>query len=93
MRMRMGGFRGGDMGSGPPLKNHKSIGFSSNTGMDLLKKSQGYQVSIKIWAIIGTTVSPFTNEEKTTKNVVKVGPPLAKLSGSAQNVQTRLSLH
>ena len=27
------------------------------------------------------------------KNVVKVGPPLAKLSGSAQNVQTRLSLH
>ena len=33
----------GDMGSGPPppLKNHKTIGFSSNTGMDLLKKSQG----------------------------------------------------
>ena len=27
------------------------------------------------------------------KNIVKGGPPLAKLSGSAQNVQTRLSLH
>ena len=27
------------------------------------------------------------------KDVVKVGPPLAKLSGSAQNVQTRPSLH
>ena len=53
---------GGDMGSGPPpLKNHKTIGFSSNTGMDLLKKSQGYQASIKCWAIIGTTVSPFIN--------------------------------
>ena len=52
---------GGDMGSGPPLKNYKTIGFSSNTGMDLQKKSQGYQASIKCWAIIGTTVSPFIN--------------------------------
>ena len=54
----------GDMGFGPPLpplKNHKTIGFSSNTGMDLQKKSQGYQASIKCWAIIGTTVSPFIN--------------------------------
>ena len=52
----------GDMGSGPPLlKNHITIRFSSNTGMDLLKKSKGYQASIKCWAIIGTTVSPFIN--------------------------------
>ena len=58
-----GRIQRGDMGSGPPppLKNHKTIGFSSNTGMDLLKKSQGYQASIKCWAIIGTTVSPFIN--------------------------------
>ena len=28
---------GGDRGSGPPLKNHKIIGFPSNTGPDLLK--------------------------------------------------------
>ena len=62
VRMRMGGFRGGDMGSGPrPLKNHKTTGFSSNTVIDLQKKSQGYQASIKCWAIIGTTVSPFIN--------------------------------
>ena len=26
----------GDRGSGPPLKNHKNIGFLSNTGLDLL---------------------------------------------------------
>ena len=26
------------MGSGPPLKNHKNIGFLSNTGRDPLKK-------------------------------------------------------
>ena len=62
VRMRMGGFRGGTFGLDPPLlKNHKTIGFSSNTGMDLLKKSQCYQASIKCWAIIGTTVSPFIN--------------------------------
>ena len=30
---------------------------------------------------------------KLRKNVVKVGPPLAKLSGSVQDAQTRLSLH
>ena len=27
----------GDRGSGPPLKNHKAIGFLSNTGLDPLK--------------------------------------------------------
>ena len=82
----------GGHGVWPPLKNHKTIGFSSDTGMDLQKKSQGYQASIKCWAIIGTTVFPSTKKKK-KKNVAKVGPPLAKLSGSAQNVQTRLSLH
>ena len=34
----MGGSRGGDRGSGPLLlKNHKNIGFLSNTGPDPLK--------------------------------------------------------
>ena len=28
---------GGDRESGPPLKNHKNIGFLSNTGLDYLK--------------------------------------------------------
>ena len=28
---------GGDSGSGPPLKNHKNIGFLINTGPDSLK--------------------------------------------------------
>ena len=43
----------GDRGSGPPLKNHKNIGFSSNTGPDPLK-NRSYQASIQCWAIIGT---------------------------------------
>ena len=33
----MCGSRGGGQGSGPPLKNHKHIGFLSNAGPDLLK--------------------------------------------------------
>ena len=37
------------MGSGPP-KNHKNIGFLSNTG---LEKSQSHQSRIQCWAIIG----------------------------------------
>ena len=37
----MCGSRGEYRGSGPPtLKNHKNIGFSSNTGPDPLEKSQ-----------------------------------------------------
>ena len=38
--LSMGGSKGGggeDRGSGPPLKNHKNIGFLSNTGPDPLK--------------------------------------------------------
>ena len=50
----MCGSRGGQ-GSGPPppLKYHKNIGFSSNTGPDPLK-NRSYQASIQCWAIIGT---------------------------------------
>ena len=44
---------GGDRGSGPPLKNHKNIGFSSSTGPDPLK-NRSYQASFQCWAIIGT---------------------------------------
>ena len=36
----------------PPLKNHKSIVFLSNTSRDPRKKSQSYQASIQCWAII-----------------------------------------
>ena len=39
-------------GPDPPFKNHKNIGFLSNTGPDPLK-SQSYKASIQCWAIIG----------------------------------------
>ena len=51
----MCGFRGGGGDSGSerptPLKNHKNIGFSSNTGLDPLT-NRSYQASIQCWAII-----------------------------------------
>ena len=47
------GGGGGGRGSGSPLKNHKNIGFSSNTGPDPLK-NRSYQASIECWAIIDT---------------------------------------
>ena len=43
------------MGSSPPGKITKNIGFSSNTGPDLLKnRSYMYQASIQCWTITGT---------------------------------------
>ena len=88
----------GDRGSGPsPLKNHKNIGFSSNTGPD-----PSYQASIQCWAITGMPVKrhlmafywraddgPLQVELGSSlpsstkkKYVVKIGSSLTKLSGS-----------
>ena len=101
----MCGSRGGGAGSRTPLKNHKTIRFSSNTGPDPLK-NRSYQASIQCWVIIGTPAKrhlmafrwradggplivvpastlPSSTKQKQTKKVVKVGPPLTKLSGSA----------
>ena len=54
-----GGGGGGNRRSGPPLKNHKNIGFPSNIGPDPLKiTKQNYLVSIQCWAIIGMPAKP-----------------------------------
>ena len=59
----MGGSRGGQAPTHPPppLKNHKNIGFHSNTGPDPLKKKQGYPASIQCWTIIDTPVKRHLN--------------------------------
>ena len=44
---------GGGMGFGPPLKNHKNIGFLSNTGPDPLKNHKATKLVFNVWAIIG----------------------------------------
>ena len=54
-----GGGGGENRRSGPPLKNHKNIGFPSNIGPDPLKiTKQNYLVSIQCWAIIGMPAKP-----------------------------------
>ena len=88
--------RGGTGGTDPPLKNHKNIAFSGNTGQDPLK-NHSYQDTIQCWAIIGMFRS-WANDDplivvlgsslpsSTKINNVKVGPPLTKLSGSAHEL-------
>ena len=83
---------GGGRGSGLPLKNHKNIGFSSNTGPDPLKNRKATKPAF----IVGPSSARQRNADdgplivvlgsslpsSTKKNIVKVGPPLTKLSGS-----------
>ena len=72
----MCGSRGGTRGLDPSLKNNKNIGFLSNTGPDPLKITKS--------AInVGLSSAHRPSPNPPPKNVVKVGPPLIKLSGSA----------
>ena len=110
LHVRFQGGGGGGRGSGPtppPLKNHKNIGFSSNTGPYPLK-NRSCEASIQCWAFIGMQAErhlmafrwwaddgPLKVElgsslpSSTLKNVVKVGSPLTKLSGSAHELRPR----
>ena len=97
---------GGGQDVRTPLKNHKNIGFLSNTGPDLLKitklqrqhsKNDHYRHANETqfkWRFTGGPMMarlkryfdpPFHHQLKTTttkRNIVKVGPPLTKRSGS-----------
>ena len=44
----------GGTGDPDPPEKSQNIGFHINTGLDFLKKAQGYSASIRCWAIIGT---------------------------------------
>ena len=92
--MRLGGSRGGGGGGGqgvrtPPLKNHNTIGFPSNTGLDPLMISrlpsqhsmlghQRYDSETPfvgpLMVVFGSSLSSSTKK----KNVVKVGLPLQR---------------
>ena len=41
----------GGQGVRTPLKNHKNIGFHSNTGPDPLKKHQAYKPAFNVWPL------------------------------------------
>ena len=98
----------GDRGPGPPppppLKNHKNIGFLSNTGPDPLKNHKTTKPAFNV----GPSSARQRNATKmafcwqadddllivvfgsslllSLKKVVKVGPPLMKLSESAHEL-------
>ena len=46
-----------------------------------------------LMVVFGWYLDRFSPHQHRTKNVVNVGPSLAKLSGSVQDAQTRLSIH
>ena len=99
-----GRIQRGDRGPDPPppqkKKNHKNIGFHSNTGPDPLKNHKATKPGFNAgpssakqgnanemafrWRPDGgplTVVFGSSLLSSTEKNVVKVGPPLTKLSG------------
>ena len=76
----------------PPLKNHKSIGFLSNTGPGPLKNHKATKPVFNVgptsarWQTDdGPLIVVFVSflPSSTKKEIFKVGPTLAKLSGSA----------
>ena len=85
---------GGGQGVSDPLKNHKNTGFLSNTGSDPLKKHKATQPTFNVWpkwSFDGPLIflpSSIKNKTKTKQKTVKVGTPLAKLSGSAHGRPT-----
>ena len=98
-----GGGGGGGRGSRPTLKNHKNIGFSSNTGPDPLKNYKATKPAFNVvasWAhqrngrkwpgkvVFGSFLPSST--KKNVKIFVKVGPPLTKLSGSVHGPDKHL---
>ena len=101
-RIQRGVYRG-SAHPPPPWKNHKNIGFSSNTGSDPWKiaatrpafnvgPSSARRVSLvgRWWPVYsGTWILPPLINLKEKGNVVKVGHPLTKFSGSAHDVPCR----
>ena len=83
----------------PPLKNHKNIGFLSNCGPDTLKNHKatkpafvfGSLSAYRWWIDDGPPIVVFVwILFRSLKNVVKVGPPLKKLSGSAHATYNKI---
>ena len=75
---------GPDLAPPPPhthtLKNHKA-GLLSNTGPDPLKNHKATKRAFNIEPT--SVLDPLSPHSSTKKPLVRVGPPLTKLSGSA----------
>ena len=76
----IGGSKGIKGGPAPiPLKNHKAIGFLSNTGTDTLKNRKVTKRALNV----GQSSALPLHQLK--KYVVRIGPSLKKLFGSMQD--------
>ena len=84
----------------PPPKNHKDIGFLSNTNPDHLE-SQSYHANIQRWDVFGPPAKRcfaggpmmahlYWYLDPHTQKIVRHGPPLSKLSGSAHDIYVYL---
>ena len=88
----MCGSRGGT-GVRVPLKNHKLIGFPSNTGPDPLKTSKlpSQHSTVGHWHFAGSPIIArfwwSLEPHSPKKNLIRVEPPLTILSGSAHAPQ------
>ena len=101
----MRGSRGGTGGPNtpPPPEIHNNIGFLVNTGPDPLKNHTATEPAFNVgspfkWRFAGgpmmvrfsgILILPSTHQLK--RNVVEVGPPLAKHSGSAHDSNEPMS--
>ena len=76
--VRMGGFRGGTWGlDPPPLKNHKTIEFFSNTGMDLLKNHKVTKAALNVGpSLVRQSLLSSTKKKKGKKKTLSKSDPL-----------------
>ena len=74
-----------------PLKNHKNIGFLSNTGLDPLKNHKATKPAFNVWPAWCFAGGPMMARLylwylHPSSCQFEVGPPLTKLSGSRHGV-------
>ena len=92
------GSRVGDKGPGPPffintgpnpLNNHTTTKPAFIVRLSPLK----WRFAGGPMVLYGSSVLPSSTKQKNRKNVVRVGPPLTKLSGSAHALSIHLIVH
>ena len=86
--LHMRGSRGGQGVRTPHPEKSQAIGFLSKTGPDSMKNHKlpsQHSMLIRRWVVDGPilVVFGYSLPSSAKKNVVGIGPPLAKLSGSA----------
>ena len=63
----------------PPLKNHKNLGFLSNTGPDLMKNHKATKPAFNVGPLSATSETPFKSHRHSVRSlalniVMKPGP-------------------